>query len=157
MRNLLLMLGSVVLLSSCGDGGFGGFPQVYPEAPEGKKFGDVLTAAEAVVKEHYPMAATSIKSQHVYALSRGGLLGGSRTQKQVSVWVRKTYTGHWHPEVTVRLLAQVNEPRAGASDPSSLSVPKSRPIAGSPQWQTLQRLPVEEQKLYDAIFARLNG
>ena len=157
MRNLLLMLGSVVLLSSCGDGGFGGFPQVYPEAPEGKKFGDVLTAAEAVVKEHYPMAATSIKSQHVLALSRVGLLGGSRTQKQVSVWVRKTYTGHWHPEVTVRLLAQVNEPRAGASDPSSLSVPKSRPIAGSPQWQTLQRLPVEQQKLYDAIFARLNG
>ena len=157
MRNLFLMLGSIILVSGCGDGGIGGFPQVYPEAPEGKKFGDVLTAAETVVKEHYPMAATSIRSQHVFALGRVALLGGSRTQKQVSVWVRKTYTGHWHPEVTVRLLAQVNEPRAGASDPSSVSVPKSRPIAASPEWQTLQRLLVEEQKLYDAIFARLNG
>ena len=95
MRNLFLMLGSIILVSGCGDGGIGGFPQVYPEAPEGKKFSDVLTAAETVVKEHYPMSATSIRSQHVFALGRVALLGGSRTQKQVSVWVRKTYTGHW--------------------------------------------------------------
>jgi hypothetical protein len=157
MRNSFLMLGAVILLAGCGDGGLGGFPQVYPEAPEGKKFVDVLGAAEAVVKEHYPMAATSIRSQHILALGKVGILGGAKSQKQVSVWIRKTYTGHWKPEVTIRLLTQVNEPRSGASDPSSVSVPRSRPIAGSPEWQTLQTCPVEEVKLSEAIYARLNG
>ena len=157
MRNSILMLGTVILLAGCRDGGLGGFPQVYPEAPVGKKFVDVLGAAEAVVKEHYPMASTAIRSQHVLALSKVGLLGGAKSQKQVTVYVRKTYTGHWQPEVTVRLLTQVNEPRSGVSDPSSVSVPKSRPIAGSAEWQTLQTLPVEEVKLSEAIYARLNG
>jgi len=157
MRNSILMLGTVILLAGCGDGGLGGFPQVYPEAPAGKKFVDVLGAAEAVVKEHYPMAATSIRSQHILALSKVGLLGGAKSQKQVTVYVRKTYTGHWQPEVTIRLLTQVNEPRPGASDPSSVSVPKSRPIAGKAEWQTLQTLPVEEVKLTEAIYARLNS
>ena len=76
MRNLFLMLGSIILVSGCGDGGIGGFPQVYPEAPEGKKFSDVLSAAEAVVKEHYPMSSTSIRSQHVFALGKVGSLHG---------------------------------------------------------------------------------
>ena len=123
----------------------------------GRKFVDVLGAAEAVVKEHYPMAATSIRSQHILALSKVGLLGGAKSQKQVTVYVRKTYTGHWQPEVTIRLLTQVNEPRPGVSDPSSVSVPKSRPIAGKAEWQTLQTCPVEEVKLSEAIYARLNG
>ena len=157
MRNSILMLGTVILLAGCRDGGLGGFPQVYPEAPVGKKFVDVLGAAEAVVKEHYPMASTAIRSRHVLALSKVGLLGGAKSQKQVTVYVRKTYTGHWQPEVTVRLLTQVNGPRSGVSEPSSVSVPKSRPIAGSAEWQTLQTLPVEEVKLSEAIYARLNG
>ena len=157
MRNSILMLGTGILLAGCGDGGLGGFPQVYPEAPAGDKFVDVRGVAEAVVKEHYPMAATAIRSQHILALSKVGLLGGAKSQKQVTVYVRKTYTGHWQPEVTIRLLTQVNEPRPGASDPSSVSVPKSRPIAGSAEWQTLQTLPVEEVKLTEAIYARLNS
>ena len=79
MRNSFLMLGAVILLAGCGDGGLGGFPQVYPEAPEGKKFVDVLGAAEAVVKEHYPMAATAIRSQHILALGKVGILGGAKS------------------------------------------------------------------------------
>ena len=157
MRNSILMLGTVILLAGCRHDGLGGFPQVYPEAPAGEKFLDVLGAAEAVVKEHYPMAATAIRSRHILALSKVGLLGGAKSQKQVTVYVRKTYTGHWQPEVTVRLLTQVNEPRSGASDPSSVSVPKSRPIAGSAEWQTLQTLPGEEVRLTEAIYARLNS
>ena len=79
MRSSILMLGTVILLAGCGDGGLGGFPQVYPEAPAGKKFVDVLGAAEAVVKEHYPMASTAIRSQHVLSLSKVGLLGGAKS------------------------------------------------------------------------------
>ena len=135
----------------------GSAPYVLPPAPEGQKFTDVMGEAEAVIKERYPLCTTAIKSRHVLARSKVSIFGLSRSQKQVSVWVRKTVTGHWHPEVTVLLMVEDPNLRAGASDPSSASVPLARPIAGSPVWRAMQRLPVEEQKIYDAIYARLNG
>ena len=176
MRNSFLMLGMVILLAGCQSsgarvkgniaqgervpgGGDGSFPYAFPPAPEGQKFIDVMGEAEAVIKENYPLWATVVKSRHVLARSKVFMHDaiGQRAQKVATVWVRKTNTGHWHPEVTVRLM--VNEPslRAGRTDPSSASVPFSRPIAGSPVWHPLERLIVEEQKLYDAIYDRLNG
>jgi len=131
--------------------------QAYPKAPPGRDRENVLGAVEEIVKARYPMAATFPKSDSVLALEQVHWLGNSRARKQVHVWVRRNYTGQWDADVSVRLVAQVHEPLSGVSDPASPYVTISRPMGSVPEWQTLQHLSGEEQELYEAVLARLNG
>ena len=148
MRAFLCLAGLVVLSVGC---------QAYPEAQPKRGRDNVLGAVEEVVKARYPMSATYQKSDSVLALGPVEMLGTTRARRQVHVWVRRNYTGNWDADVSVRLVAQVNEPLAGVSDPSSPYLTISRPVSTVPEWRALSHLTGEEQELYAAVLARLNG
>ena len=130
---------------------------VYPKAPPGRTYDNVLGAVEEVVKAKYPFSATYQKSVSVFAMGAVEWFGTDRARKQIHVHVRKLYTGHFDAEVSVVLLKQVDEPRLGTSDPASRYVTISRPVMTRPESLAIQRLTGEEQALYEAVLQRLNG
>ena len=124
-----------------------------PEA--GPDRAQVLSAAAQVVKERYPLSQVVERSDQVVALGPVESFGADRSRRQVNVWLRRTYTGHWEPHVRVRLALENAEPLAGAYDPESLDPNQARPTATASKWYGLQSLRHEEQAIYEAITSRL--
>ncbi len=145
MRFWLVAAGIGLAVSGCYSS-----PQVGPQKDT------VIEAAALVVKERYPRSVVVARSDSIVALGPTEMFGATKSRKQVSVWVKETYVG-WEPSIEVRLTAQLDEPRVGAYDPESASPNTARPLAAPAEWHALQRLPNEEQVLYDEILARLDG
>src|SRR5262245_52276489 len=80
----------------------------------------VVAAAKAVIADRYPMHAVSEQDGVVLALSPVGLEGSSRTRKQISVYVKRNYTGSFDADVSVRTWVAM-EKKHTTGDPESPS------------------------------------
>lgn len=160
LRKFLTVFGSVLagasLLSGCHESpspasgwGLTHFP---PTAPG---YEQVLDAVQQVISERYPMSAVSREVGFVVALTPVRMDGGSKTRKEISVLVRKNFTGAYDPVVRVRQFVEVGMPSLD-SDPETANIGRAAPLARN-EWQALDYLPYEEQALYDAILERISS
>ncbi len=124
----------------------------YPDTAPGKDA--VFNAAREVLRERYPMSSSSERSRLVYALTPVGLEGNSKSRKQIAVTVWRNFTGAYEPRVSVTQYVEWTEPSIGRGNPGSDS-PSESVVIGSPRWRPLQRLPLEEHAIYEAIMGKL--
>ena len=116
---------------------------------------EVFEAAKQEILERYPEAAISERSNLILALSPVEMQGASKTRKQITVHVKKLYTGAWEPLVRVVLHAEVGEPRLETDIDSE--DPVGANTVAEQKWQALQHLPVEETAIHDGIWRKVNG
>lgn len=124
----------------------------YPDTPPQKD--EVFAAAREVLQERYPMSSASEGHAQLFALTPVDLEGNSRSRKQISIYVSRNWTGAYEPTVAVTQYIEWAEPPVQLSDPGS-DLPARTSIHPSSRWRPLQRLPMEEKSIYDAIMGRL--
>lgn len=110
-------------------------------------------AARQVIESRYPLSASSVENGFVVATTPVALEGNTKTRKQISVVMKRNYTGSYEPVVRVRHLAEVGTPFP-KSDPQTDDLGVAVPLAQD-EWRTLGYLPNEEVELSNAILAKL--
>lgn len=116
-------------------------------------YDQVFQAAKSVVQERYPMSAVSEEAGFIVALTPVRMDGGSKTRKEISVLVRRNFTGAYDPVVRVRQFVEIGSPTLSAN-PETANAAWAAPLAGN-EWHAVDYLPYEEQALYDAILQRV--
>lgn len=99
------------------------------------------------------MSAVSEQAGFVVAVTPVRMDGGSKTRKEISVLVRRNFTGAYDPVVRVRQFVEIGSPTVSAS-PETANAAWAVPVAGN-EWHAIDYLPYEEQALYDAILLRV--
>jgi len=126
------------------------------EEPDTKRPGDVLAAAESVIKEHYYQVKVYPRSNHLVALTPIYLEGNQPVRKKIDVWVFQE-NGYYMPKVFVRRYVDIAEP----SEEGGLIAGRfptevgDNPVA-TDDWHPLYYDRTEEQELRNAILHRLN-
>ena len=145
VRSQLGGLGALMVFLGC---------QQLPETPPPRAA--VFEAAKEVLSERYPTSAASERNGFLYAVTPVELTGNSRTRKQISVIVRRNFTGGYDPIVEVRQYADVGTPsmRGNPDSPNAVFYPDANPLA-LPDWQVLDYLHYEGQEIYEAILQKL--
>lgn len=123
-------------------------PQTGPGVDE------VFAAAKQVIQDQYPMSAPVTRSNVIVAVSNGELDGSYKTRRQITVRLRRNYTGAWDPQVRVVKHVETSEPRL-AADPESPDPGHAHPV-GFRKWTPLQHMTYEEQELRERILKALN-
>lgn len=124
----------------------------YPETPPHRD--EVFAAARQVLQERYPMSSSTEGQEQLFALTGVDLEGTSRSRKQISVYVSRNWTGAYEPTVSVVQYIEWSEPPHALSDPGS-DLPARTSLHPPSRWRPLQRLPMEEKAIYDAIMGKL--
>ncbi len=115
---------------------------------------EVFAAARDVLEQRYPMSSSTEKYEQLFALTGVDLEGNSRSRKQISIYVSRNWIGAYEPTVAVMQYVEWSEPPLRLSDPGSDS-PARTSLHPSSRWRPLQRLPMEEKAIYDAIMGKL--
>ncbi len=113
----------------------------------------VFDAAREVIQARYPNSAASQQNGFVVALTPVEIEGLTKTRKQISVDVRRVYTGNYEPVVRIRQVADVGTPHR-TSNPETDDLGAAVPLAEN-EWRTLGYLPTEEVELTNAILAKI--
>ena len=113
----------------------------------------VVAAAKAVIADRYPMHSVSEQDGVVLALSPVTLEGSSRMRRQISVYVKRNYTGSYDADVSVRTWMAMEQSHT-TGDPESPSPVDARPLAAT-KWQFVDSRPLDEQEIYEAIHKQL--
>ena len=124
----------------------------YPDTAPRKD--EVFAAARDVLAQRYPMSSSTERYEQLFALTGVDLEGNSRSRKQISVYVSRNWIGAYEPTVAVVQYIEWSEPPHGLSDPGSDS-PARTSLHPASRWRPLQRLPMEEKAIYDAIMGKL--
>ena len=124
----------------------------YPDTAPRKD--EVFAAARDVLQQRYPMSSSTEKYEQLFALTGVDLEGNSRSRKQISIYVSRNWIGAYEPTVAVMQYVEWSEPPLRLSDPGSDS-PARTSLHPSSRWRPLQRLPMEEKAIYDAIMGKL--
>ena len=124
----------------------------YPDTAPDKAA--VFAAAREVLNERYPMSSSSERYEQLYALTAIGLHGNSKSRKQIAVTVRRNFTGAYEPRVSVTQYLEWTPASISRGDPGSDSTADSL-VMGPHRWRPLERLPLEEQAIYEAIMDKL--
>lgn len=124
----------------------------YPDTAPRK--GEVLAAARDVLAQRYPMSSSNETYGQLFALTGVDLEGNSRSRKQISIYVSRNWIGAYEPTVAVVQYVEWSEPPLRRSDPGSDS-PARTSLHPASRWRPLQRLPMEEKAIYDAIMGKL--
>lgn len=124
----------------------------YPDTTPNKE--QVFAAAREVLHDRYPMSSASEGDAQLFAMTGVDLEGNSRSRKQISIYVSRNWTGAYEPTVSVTQYVEWAEPPVRLADPGS-DRPASTSLFPPSRWRPLQRLPMEEKSIYDAIMGRL--
>ncbi len=124
----------------------------YPDTAPRKD--EVFAAARDVLAQRYPMSSSTERYEQLFALTGVDLEGNSRSRKQISVYVSRNWIGAYEPTVAVVQYIEWSEPPHGLGDPGSDS-PARTSLHPASRWRPLQRLPMEEKAIYDAIMGKL--
>ena len=124
----------------------------YPDTAPRKD--EVFAAARQVLEERYPMSSSTETYAQLFALTGVDLEGNSRSRKQISVYVSPNWTGAYEPTVAVVQYIEWSEPPHRLSDPGS-DLPARTSLHPASRWRPLQRLPMEEKAIFDAIMGKL--
>ena len=124
----------------------------YPETPPHRD--DVFAAAREVLEERYPMSSSTEGREQLFASTGVDLEGNSRSRKQISVYISRNWTGAYEPTVSVVQYIEWSEPPLRLGDPGS-DLPARTSLHPASRWRPLQRLPMEEKAIYDAIMGKL--
>jgi hypothetical protein len=116
-------------------------------------FERAMAAARAVVQDRYPMSGASDQGGFLVALTPVVMDGGSKTRKEISVFLRRNFTGAYDPVVRIRKFVDVATPELRAN-PESANAARAMPVVDN-EWHALDYLPYEEQELYDAILEKI--
>jgi hypothetical protein len=147
MFRSILLSGLICVVLGC---------QLYSLPETGPKRSQVVDAARTVIEQRYPLSAASQKGDLLLALTPVEVEGLYKTRKQISVSIRRNYTGAWDLMVRVVKHVEVSEPVAFGVDPESENLSLAKPV-GTQRWQPLQNLPVEEAALKDEILDKLKA
>ena len=124
----------------------------YPDTAPHKD--QVFAAAREVLQERYPMSSSTEKYSQLFALTGIDLEGTSKSRKQISIYVSRNWIGAYEPTVSVMQFVEWSEAPLRVSDPGS-DLPARTSLLPESRWHPLQRLPMEEKALYDAIMGKL--
>ncbi len=114
----------------------------------------VLDAAVEVIQTRYPNSSPSVQNGFVLAVTPLALEGLTKTRRQISVDIRRTYAGNYEPVVRVRHVAELGTTVLRA-DPETDDLGAAAPLADRNEWRTLGSLPTEEVELTNAILAKI--
>jgi hypothetical protein len=136
-----------LLLGSC---------ELYELPETGPSARAVLDAAREVIAARYPMSAASepnAEQGFVTAITPPAMEGGAKTQRRISVIVRRNYTGAYEPMVRVRQYVDMATPLEGS--PTRTDSPALASPLDQNRWRVMGYLELEEQALTEAILRKL--
>ena len=113
----------------------------------------VFEAARAVLSETYPMSSATERYGQLYATTGVQVEGATRTRREIAIAVRQHFTGAFEPQIAVTHYVETSHPPI-TNDPTSLRTSKNQ-VFTADRWRPIQRLPLEEQQLYEDIMKRV--
>lgn len=135
-----------VIVASC---------ELYELPKTGPSAKAVHDAAREAIAEHYPMTAASESRPEegfVTAITSPAMEGGAKTQRRISVVIRRNYTGAYEPVVVVRQFIDMATPLEGSPEAESPAL--AAPLDKN-RWRLMGRLEYEEDELTAAILRKL--
>lgn len=137
-----------VLVASC---------ELYELPKTGPSAKAVQDAAREAIAERYPMSAASESRPEegiVTAVTSPTMEGGAKTQRRISVVIRRNYTGAYEPVVRVRQFVDMATPLEGLPDGGSPAL--AAPLDKN-RWRLMGYLEYEEDELTAAILRKLGA